>query len=77
MAHQSVRCLKCGRHFEVMVPDAIVGVRFSRREDERPSATDCYETDGKIKSKGDALSSGEPLFVLCGLFGYPVASSGL
>jgi hypothetical protein len=24
MAHQSVKCLKCEREFEVMVPDAII-----------------------------------------------------
>src|SRR5260370_41757165 len=24
-AHQSIECLRCGQHFEVMLPDAIIG----------------------------------------------------
>jgi hypothetical protein len=28
MAHQLVKCLKCSREFEVMVPDAIIGGPF-------------------------------------------------
>jgi len=28
MAHQWVQCLKCGRQFEVMVPDAIIAGPF-------------------------------------------------
>jgi ribosomal protein S27E len=27
-AHQSVECLRCGQHFEVMLPDAIIGGPF-------------------------------------------------
>ena len=27
-AHQSVECLGCGQHFEVMLPDAIIGGPF-------------------------------------------------
>jgi hypothetical protein len=26
--HQSVECLRCGQHFEVMLPDAIIGGPF-------------------------------------------------
>ena len=28
MAHQSVECLRCAEHFEVMLPDAIIGGPF-------------------------------------------------
>ena len=28
MAHQSLECLRCGQHFEVMLPDAIIGGPF-------------------------------------------------
>ncbi len=36
MAHQSVKCLKCGQEFAVMVPDAIIGGPFLP---ERPAGT--------------------------------------
>ena len=32
MAHQSVECLRCGEHFEVMLPDAIIGGPFLPRD---------------------------------------------
>jgi ribosomal protein S27E len=31
-AHQSVECLRCGQHFEVMLPDAIIGGPFLPRD---------------------------------------------
>jgi ribosomal protein S27E len=33
MAHQSVKCLKCEKDFEVMVPDAIIGGPFPKLKD--------------------------------------------
>ena len=32
MAYQSVECLRCGEHFEVMLPDAIIGGPFLPRD---------------------------------------------
>ena len=31
-AHQSVDCLRCGQHFEVILPDAIIGGPFLPRD---------------------------------------------
>ena len=31
-AHQAIECLRCGQHFEVMLPDAIIGGPFLPRE---------------------------------------------
>jgi ribosomal protein S27E len=35
-APQSVECLKCGQHFEVMLPDAIIGGPFLPRDISSP-----------------------------------------
>jgi hypothetical protein len=32
MAHQSLECLRCGQHFEVMLPDAIIAGPFLPRD---------------------------------------------
>jgi len=36
MAHPSLECLRCGQHFEVMLPDAIIGGPFLPRDISSP-----------------------------------------